>query len=280
MLDSSQKSSCISLVVSCIATLSLFAATSQEEAFIKVWGVHARNPQDHKAVIEVCQSVMDKSSTLGDFLPAVKTLAAWHLLASGNEADAVRIFESALTSDKTTAKPVARYADTMARRWLTRIDCVQTEKALKFYYADHVEYPSSFAPLLSLPKDKAPPKTDRFDEPWAYKTEEFSKLKKLKNQRFSLFSKNLGSKLTQLSAFPFTSYGRKTASIVARKSLNPLTVEFETVTESGTQHGIASENGLINGIRFLKLDSEDRFALMIDSECDFWVVATSARSRR
>jgi len=273
-----QKSCLLALAFGCLATFSLFAATPQEEAFIKVWSVHARNPQDHKAVIEVCQSVLNKSSTLGEFLPAVKTLAAWHLLASGNESDAVRIFESALTSDK-TAKPVVRYADTMARRWLTRIDSAQVEKSLKIYYADHVEYPSSFAPLLSLPKDKAPPKTDRFDDAWAYKTEEFNKLTKLKNQRYSLFSKNLGSKFTKLSAFPFTAYGRKTASIVARKSLSPLTVEFETVTESGTQHGIASENGLINGLRFLKLDSENRFALMIDSECDFWVVATPARSR-
>ncbi|HOE62122.1 MAG TPA: hypothetical protein PK576_10840, partial [Kiritimatiellia bacterium] len=51
-------------------------ATPQEEAFLKAWGAHVRTPNDHKAVIEVCQSVMDKSSTLGEFLPVVKTLAA------------------------------------------------------------------------------------------------------------------------------------------------------------------------------------------------------------
>jgi hypothetical protein len=245
---------------------------------MKAWGAHARAPQDHKAVINACQSVMDKSSTLGDFLPAVKTLAAWHLLAAGNQADAVRIFESALSAER-AAKPIARYADILARRWLTRIDHEATVKALKAYYTDNVEYPTSLAPLLNLPKDKAPPKTDRFGDPWVYATEAFSKLTGTPNQRFTLYSKNVGAKTTKINAFPFDSYGRKSASIIARKTISPLSVEFETITEGGPQRGVATESGLINGIRFLKLDSDNRFALMIDSECDFWVVATPARSR-
>jgi len=268
----------ISLAASFVS-FSLFAATPQEEALIRVWSVHARAPQDHKAVIEACQSVMDKSSTLGDYLPVVKTLAAWHLLAGGNKTDAVRIFESAVVSDKTASKPLARYADIMARRWLTRLDCIQVEKALKAYYTDNVEYPASLAPLQSLPKDKVPPKTDRFGDPWSYKAEAFSKLSKLVNQRYSLFSKNLGNRETKLDPALLGAYGKKSAFVVARKTLSPLTVEFETVTDAGPQRGIATENGLINGIRFLKMDSDNRFALMIDSECDFWIVASPARSR-
>jgi len=261
------------------AVWPLLGATPQEAAFLRAWGAHVRTPQDHKAVIEACQSVMDKASTLGDYLPAVKTLAAWHLLADGNQADAVRVFESALTSDN-TPKPVVRFADIQARRWLTRIDHAQTEKALKAYYKDNVEFPTSLAPLLNLPKDKVPPKADRFGDPWVYKIEEFSKLTKLKNQRFSLYSKTIGNKLTRLGALSFTAYGgKKSATFIARKTANPVSAEFETVTESGTQRGVATESGLINGIRFLRLASDDRFALMIDSECDFWVVATPARSR-
>lgn len=280
MLDSSAKHYLTALCVG-LLTAASFAASPQEDAFLKVWGMHVRNPQDHKVVIEACQSVMDKASTLGDFLPAVKTLAAWHLLAGGKQSDAIRIFESALTTEK-AAKPIARYADTMARRWLTRLDHAQVEKALKNYYADNVEYPSSLAPLLNLPPEKAPPKVDRFGDPWVYKTDEFSKLTKLKNQRFSLSSKNLGNKLTKLSAFPLDTYGgKKGATMIGRKTTNPVSVEFETVSESGTQpqRGVATESGLINGIRFLRLDSDNRFALMIDSECDFWVVAPPARSR-
>lgn len=255
------------------------AATPQEEAFLKAWGAHARTPNDHKAVIEACQSVMDKSSTLGEFLPAVKTLAAWHLLAGGMKADAVRIFESAVTEDK-AGRPITRFADTMARRWLTRIDHALVEVALKTYYVENVEYPSSLAPLLNLPAGKAPPKNDRFGDPWVYKIEPFSRLSGLANQRFSLFSKSMGNKLTKLTAWPLDRYGSpKSATILGRKTANPISVEFETVTEAGTQRGVATENGLINGLRFLKLDSDGRFALMIDSECDYWVVATPARSR-
>lgn len=267
-----------SLAVS-LVSLSLSAATPQEEAFIRVWSVHSRTPQDHKAVIEACQSVMDKSSTLGDYLPVVKTLAAWHLLAGGNTSDATRIFESALATDKSTSKPLARYADIMARRWLTRLDCGQVEKALKAYYTDNVEYPASLAPLQSLAKDKVPPKNDRFGDPWVYKTEAFSKLTKVANQRFALSSKNLGNRATKLTPALLGAYGKKIASVIGRKTLTPLTVEFETVTDAGAQRGIASENGLINGIRFLRMDSDNRFALMIDSECDYWIVASTARSR-
>jgi hypothetical protein len=279
MPPSHPKRGVVLLISLLITHLSLLAATPQEDAFLKVWSVHVRGPQDHKAVIDACQSVMDKSSTLGEYLPAVKTLAAWHLLAAGKQADAVRIFESALLTSDKAAPPIARYADALARRWLTRIDHGTIEKALKGYYADNVEYPSSLAPLLNLPKEKAPPKSDRFGDAWIYKCEAFSKLTQLKNQRYSLYSQKIGNKLTRLSALPFDAYGKKGAFIVARKSSTPLTVEFETVTETGAQRAVATESGLINGIRFLRLDSDNRFALMIDSEGDYWVVAPPARSR-
>ncbi|HRR33781.1 MAG TPA: hypothetical protein P5026_06770 [Kiritimatiellia bacterium] len=253
--------------------VSARAATPQEEAFLKAWGAHVRTPKDHKAVIAACQSVMDKSTTLGEFLPVVKTLAAWHLLAGGMQADAVRVFESAVTSDK-AARPVARFADTMARRWLTRIDHAQLEKALKAYHADHVEFPSSLAPILNQPAGTAPAKSDRFGAPWVYRTEAFSRLKGVTNQRYSLYSKSLGNRLTSLKSMTLDTYGgNKRATIISRKSSNPVSVEFETTTDSGTQRGVATESGLINGIRFLKLGSDGRFALMIDGDCDFWVVA-------
>jgi hypothetical protein len=259
---------CLLLTACCLPAL---AATPQEDAFLKAWGAHVRAPQDHKAVIDACQSVMDKASTLGDFLPAVKTLAAWHLLAGGRQADAVRIFESALTSER-AAPPVARYADTLARRWLTRLDHARLAKALKAYYADNVEYPSSLSPLFGA--DKTLPKADRFGDPWVYTAEAFGKLKAAPNQRFSLYSKSAGKKLTPLAALPFDAYGgKRSAAIVARKTTTPVSVEFETVTESGAQRGVATESGLVNGIRFLRLDSDGRFALMIDSDCDFWIVA-------
>ncbi len=255
------------------------AATPQEEAFLKTWSAHARTPNDHAAVLKACQSVMDKSSTLGEFLPVVKTLAAWHLLAGGMQQDAVRIFESAVTRDR-AARPVTRYADIMARRWLTRIDHARVEKAIKAYYIDHVEYPSSLAPLLNLPDGKAPPNNDRFGDPWIFKIETFSRLPGVANQRYSLYSKSMGNKLSSFKVMPADSYdSKKSATIIGRKSASPVSVEFEITSESGALRGVATESGLINGLRFLKLDSDSRFALMIDGDCDFWVVATPARSR-
>ncbi len=257
-----------------------YALTPQEEAFLKVWGVHTRNPLDHKAVIEACQSVMDKSSTLGDLLPTVKTLAAWHLLADGKQADAVRIFESALTTDK-AARPVTRYADAMARRWLTRIDMATVERALANHYRESVEFPENLAPILNLPPGQAPPKSDRFGDAWVYAIKPFSKLSGTQRQRYSLHSKNLGAKASALALFPFNSYGpRKSAVIIDRKTATPLTIEFETNSEAGAQRGVASESGVISGgLRFLRADADCRFALLIDTDADFWFVATPVRSR-
>ena len=206
MPASFQKRHLFIFTLSVIANLSLLAATPQEDAFMKVWSAHARAPQDHKAVIDVCQSVMDASLPHWEnFFPSSKRLRPGTCSHQGTRLTPCVFFESALSADK-AAKPMVRYADVMARRWLTRIDYAQTERALKAYYIDNVEYPSSLAPLLNLPKEKVPPKTDRFGDPWVYKTEEFSKLTGLKNQRFTLYSTSLGNKSTKFSAVPFEAY--------------------------------------------------------------------------
>jgi len=242
---------------------------------MKVWRAHVKDPTRHDAIIETCQSVMDKASTLGEFLPVVKTLAAWHLLASGKQSDAARIFESALTADK-AAPAIARGADTMARRWLTRLDCIAVDKSLRAYYASHVEFPSSLSSVMT--QSGPPPKADRFGDAWVYAPESFSKLKQTsaKLQRFSLYSRTLGKALTPLKQFPFTSYGKRQASITGRRGGNPVLIDFETAAEGGQpQRGTASEGSAVNGIRFLKLSSDGQFALMIENENDFWVVATT-----
>jgi len=253
------------------ATMVVSAATPQEEAFIRIWRLHTVDPTKHTAIIEACQPVM-RESALGEFLPVVKTLAAWHLLASGKQQDAVRIFESALITDRGAASAIARNADTMARRWLTRIDHLAVEKALKAYYASHVEFPDTLQPILSQPTP--PPRTDRFATAWVYKAESI-KISKKKNQRFTLHSQTLGSRLTSMSQFPFTSYGKRKATIVTRRQGTPVMVDFETVAEEGgALRGTASEGSAVNGLRFLKLSSDGLFAVMIENDSDFWVVAT------
>ena len=153
-----------SLLLKPVALLWIFfsfaavAATPQQEAaFVSVWAVHTRSLDDHAAVIDACQRVMDKTSTLGEYLPVVKTLAAWHLLAAGKESDAARLFESALVTDK-APQPIERIADIMAKRWLTRLDIRKVDAALKAYYTEHVEFPASLSPVLSMPPPAAPAK--------------------------------------------------------------------------------------------------------------------------
>ena len=253
-----------------LAATVVFGATPQEEAFMRVWRVHAADPTKHDAVIEAC----NRATGVGEFLPVVRTLAAWHLLASGRQQDAILNFESALTTDR-TASAIARNADTMARRWLTRIDHIAVERALKAHYTTNVEFPGSLQSILSLPNP--PPRTDRFGTAWVYKAEQM-KISKARNQKFSLHSQTLGSRLTAMQSLPFTSYGKRQAAIVARRQGSPVMLEFETVTEAGTQRGTASEGSAVNGIRFLKLASDGQFAVMIENESDFWVVATT-RSR-
>ncbi|MCL2104807.1 MAG: hypothetical protein FWH21_07110 [Kiritimatiellaeota bacterium] len=243
---------------------------------MRVWRAHAQDPTRHDAIIDICQSVMDKSATLGEYLPAVKTIAAWHLLASGKQQDAVRVFESALTTDP-SAPVIARNANTLARRWLTRIDHLTVEKALRTYYVSNVAFPESLRSIMTQPNP--PPRTDRFGAEWIYKTESLRRVANTQNQRFTLHSQTLGSRLTALKQFPFTSYGKRQASIVTRRQGTPMLVEFETLAEPGAppQRGTASEGSAVNGIRFLKLSSDGQFALMIESDSDFWVVATGGR---
>lgn len=258
--------------------LSLVAATPQESAFLTVWSTHTRNTDDHKAVIEACQRVMDRPATLGEYLPAVKTLAGWHLLADNKQADAIRLFESALVTDK-NSPPITQWADTMARRWLTRLDYQKLERALKTYYAEHVAFPASLSPLYAL--NPPPPKSDRFGDAWVYQLESMSRLTGLANQRYSLASRTLGRGGSRLSSLPFDNYGRRTATLIGRKSASPPTLEIEiTTTDGATSRAIVAERAMAGGLRLLKLSSDGQFALLVESESDFWVVAPAAGGRR
>ncbi|MBP5511232.1 MAG: hypothetical protein J6Z49_09970 [Kiritimatiellae bacterium] len=256
----------------------LGAVTPQEESFLKVWNVHVRSGTDHRAFIEACQPVMQKASTLGEWLPAVKTLAAWHLYAMGDLSDAERIFESALFKGKASTS-TARFADIQAKRWLTRFDAARVNKALRSYYVTHVEYPATLAPVLTDVKSRQLPRVDRFGDAWIYRLEEFSKIKGLANQRFALYSQTLGREGTSLKTFSRRAYGEGLeATILGVKPGRPVLVDFEAVRDGKRERGISGEGAkALNGIRLVKLATDGSFALMIDSSGDFWILAKRAR---
>jgi hypothetical protein len=220
---------------------------------------------------------MDKSSTLGEFLPAVKTLAAWHLLAGGMKADAVRIFESAVTEDK-AGRPIARLPTSCppladAYRPRQGRDCAQDVLRR--------ERRISFQPCTAAQPSgrEGTPQKRSLRRPVGIQDRALQPPLRLGQPTLFALQQEHGQqahKTHGMAARPVRS--PKSAAILGRKTRNPISVEFETVTEVGTQRGVATENGLISRIRFLKLDSDGRFALMIDSECDYWVVATPARA--
>ncbi len=267
----------LALCFALAAVMAVAATPQQEQALMSVWNVHTQSVSDHAAVLAACQKVMDKSSTLGEYLPVVKTIAAWHLLASGKEADAVRVFESALVSEQQPLS-IAKFADIMARRWLTRLDIRAVDSALKTYYVEHVEYPTSLSPIFSLPKPIAPVKTDRFGDAWNYRLAEFSRLTKVKAQRYHLYSKSIGNGLSRLSDVSTTEYSpRKSAVLLARKNDRPVTVDLEIKIDGEAKRGTVIENNIGNGVRLLKLSSDQRFAVLTDSECDYWIIAVKSR---
>lgn len=254
------------------------AAPEQDHAFLKVWRVHQTNLQDHEGVVAAAQTVMDKTSTLGDYLPAVKTLVAWHFLAAGKRADAERLFESALLKNPSEGNAIARTADAMARRWLSRIDAEDIVRALRRYYADHVEYPPSLAPLFSTPAGRALKTKDRFGDPWVYRIETFEKLPGAKNQRYALYSRSIGKAAGLLKSVPFRQYGRVQAILQGTRRATPVTCTFATRAPGGAvQTGLATEGGLVNGLRFLKLASDADSALLAEAENDYWCVAFTGR---
>lgn len=257
---------------------TLCAATPQEESFLKVWDAHVRAGTDHRAFLAACRPAMQKPVSLGEWLPAVKTLAAWHLCAMGESADAERFFESALLKGK-AATATARFADIQAKRWLTRFDAERVRRALRGYYVAHVEYPASLAPVLTAAKDAPLPKTDRFGDAWIYRLEELSRIKGLTNQRFALYSPKLGREATSLKAMSKRAYGTGLeATVFGVKPGTPRLVDFEAVRDGRRERGISGEGAKsLNGIRLVKLASDVSFALMIDGEGDYWILAKRAR---
>lgn len=264
---------CLSLFCSFILAEAVLAQTVQERAFMSVWQQHIQSVADHEAVIDACRRVMTKASTTGEYLPVVKTIAAWHLLGEKKELDAIRLFESALVTGRSSS-PIARHGDILARRWLSRFDIRKVEVALKRYYAEHVEFPASLSPLYALPKPAAPMKTDRFGDAWNYRLADFSRLTGLKGQRYVLTSKSLGTHRSRMKDFSFTVYcPDKKATLLGRRTASPVSVDLNVTVGEKTLRGTAVEGNLSNGIRFLKLSSDQRFALLTDSENDFWIVA-------
>lgn len=248
---------------------AVFADTAQDMAFLSVWRAHRANPSNHAQVVEAGMRVMDNASTLGEWLPVVKNLTAWHLLMDGRDDDAAKVFETAVAKSQ-TRHPLYHSADIMARRWLTRIDATRVASALRKYYAEKVEYPDTLAPIL----EEGIPRKDRFGEEWQYALTDFSRLGGLKKQRYSLYSAGAGRELTKLANAKRRPYAVGYSATLLRSGIFPPTARVLLISRSGEKAEVNFKkiDEISKGWRFVKLAVNGNFALLVDSFCDYFLV--------
>lgn len=250
------------------AAVGLFADTAQDHAFLSVWHIHAANPSNHLQMVAAGRKMMDKASTLGEWLPVVKTLTAWHLLKSGKTADAQRVFESAVLQSP-TRHPVYRVADTMSKRWLTRIDADKVVAALRSYYVKNVEFPETLAPIMG----DGIPACDRFGSEWSYSLEGFDRIQGLKNQRYRLFSANSGRETTRLRRALKLPYAGGSFAELLQSRRTPAAAKVIMVSP-GVQPmelTFGKLDSVAKGWRFVKCSTDGSFVLLADAAGDFWL---------
>jgi hypothetical protein len=109
--------------------------------------------------------------------PVSRCNQALDLLKTGQTDEAAQIFESLLDDN---------LADTLARRWLTRLDREQVKAQLQAVYRQHIAYPPSLPATTK-------PATDRWGKPWVYRPVDLQHVTGTKNQSFLLESPTLGT---------------------------------------------------------------------------------------
>jgi len=257
-------------------------AAPYEDAFVRVWAAHRQNPDDHEAVIAVCREAARQRDAqdqplLGPYLSVVRTLEGWRLLQRGRTAEAVKAFEAALDPQRSTDM-VVRSADALARRWLSRIDRETVAAALKTYHREEVAFPPDLAVFAAWPKDLQPPLRDRMGDPWVYRLADFRRLKTVAAQRYTLHSITIGRDTSALADALRRPYRDTPATFVRKNAAAPALAEFQIGTAPDIRSAVVQEGNRTEDIRFVALDSANRFALLSDD--DFWLTALPAAGGR
>jgi hypothetical protein len=151
--------------------------------------------ENHATAVAACRA-FGRQHESNPFVIVARSLEAWHLLKGGETPEAVKLFETMVSADR-SGLPWG--ASRIARAWLTRIDREAVKKVLRAYYVRNVEYPATLEVFETLPKSRQPPLFDRFGTPWAYKLKEFRRLKGITGQRYDLRCRSLW-KESELSA--------------------------------------------------------------------------------
>lgn len=206
----------------CLVAGTVRAGDADERALLAIWKTHMGALSNHVEVIAQCRK-FEADMARSTYVPVVRGIGAWHLLAAGRNDEALTSLNAMLAEAK---EPMAQAGNAMALRWLTRLDREKVCAALLAYYAKHVFYPETLAVFTSfpLPAEKKPPLKDRWDQSWAYSLAEFKQLKGLQRHRYTIRSRELGV-LTDLKKMLKVPY----AGRITLKPLRVMTIEGSSV---------------------------------------------------
>ena len=201
------------------------ASESDDRMLATFWEKRAVCSNDYAAVIAICKKVTN-SMPDSAYLPVIRGVQAWYELTAGHAEESAATLQGMLSAGK---DPIALTANTMACRWLTRLDREKVRKVLNAYYAVHVAFPGSLDFLQKIPDNGRPPIVDRWDRAWQYRLVTFEKLPGLSDQRYELRSTelNTASDFKTALAIPYgTPFSLRPMRVVSRFE-NQSVVEFQ-----------------------------------------------------
>ncbi|NLL84073.1 MAG: hypothetical protein GX230_07525 [Lentisphaerae bacterium] len=266
------------LIIALFVTTAAVAAP-QEDTFIRIWGIHRQANVSHTTVINTCREAANQRAEndqplLASYYPVIRTIEGWHLLQTGRHDEATKALTAALDTQRSN-DPLIRAADSIARRWLSRLDREQIVAALKKYHRDNVEFPPDLSIFNSLPQADRPPLRDRMGNPWVYRLAEFRRLKHAHAQRYLLYSIAIGRETSTLATALNLPYIDTPITYARKNNTSPVMVELTIGTLPDTRTAIVQEGNRFEDIRFLAIDSRNRFMLLCND--DFWLTALPAR---
>jgi len=177
--------------VSVVGTIR--TGSPHEAAFWQVWTAQDAAPSDHAAHLDAWRAFADAARSGDPLIPVAHTLAAWHALRAGREAEAIRLLEPYVNTQSTVE--TMRGARELARAWLTGLDREQVVRALEAYRVHAVRYPETLDALATQPgadPRARPPLHDCWGTPWDYRLARLRSMPTLEGQRYTLASRTLG----------------------------------------------------------------------------------------
>lgn len=194
----------------CGLVILLFApalGTAGERELWSLWNQHLATPGNHTDLVEACRAYT-AAAPQDPLVPVVRSLEAWHLLAAGQTADAVRLLTAQLEPGDNPPAP-ARAAQRLARAWLTRVQRERVVDALQYYYRKEVRYPAKLEQLAKypgLPDAANVPWQDASAKPWRYRRAGLADVPAFADQQYILESASIQPP-SDLAAALALSYG-------------------------------------------------------------------------